>query len=187
LGDFAGDGSVWGHAGQTLGFQSLWYTNPEKEMRVVGLTNSATYEAYAFLNVINILEGDGALPISPITLLPVGDLLPTIWAWTQFINPAGSTNVNEAAVLNLEIAKDQSVTVNSSDCGSASGAYTVGGSGTIDFEIDASTLTCDAESLAAQFVGHLNDATHWYFANGSLIIELPADGGSLVFEFAPPQ
>jgi len=48
-------------------------------MRVVGLTNSATYEAYAFLNVINILEGNGALPISPITLLPVGDILPTIW------------------------------------------------------------------------------------------------------------
>ena len=145
LGDFAGDGSVWGHAGQTLGFQSLWYTNPEKGMQVVGLTNSATYEAYAFLNVINILEGKGTLPISPITLLPLGDLLPTIWRWTQFINPAGSTDIGEADVLNLEISKNQSVTVNSSDCGSASGTYTVGGSGTIDFEIDGSTLTCAAD------------------------------------------
>jgi hypothetical protein len=41
--------------------------------------------------------------------------------------------------------------------------------------------------LAAQFVQHLNDATRWHFANGNLVIELPADGGSLVFEFAPPQ
>ncbi len=66
----------------------------------------------------------------------------------------------------------------------ASGAYTVGRSSTIDFEIDASTLTCDAEFLAAEFVGHLNDATRWYFANGSLIIELPADSGSLIFELS---
>ena len=183
LGDFAGDGTVWGHAGQTLGFQSLWFTNPEKGIRVVGLTNSATYKADAFLNVLNILEGDGALPIVPNHFAPVGDFVPTNWTWTQFINPVGSTDIDEAAGLNLDISKNQSVTVNSTDCGSASGAYTVDGSGTIDFEIDASTLTCDADSLAAQFVQHLNDATRWHFANGDLIIELPADGGSLIFEF----
>lgn len=187
LGDFAGDGTTWGHAGQTLGFQSLWFTNPEKRIRVVGLTNSATYKADAFLNVLNILEGEGALPLSPITLLPVGDFLPTKWAWKQFNNPVEMTDIDQAAGLTLEIAKDKKVTINSSDCGSASGAYTVDGSGAIDFEIDASTLTCAADSLAAKFVQYLNDATRWQFANGNLIVELPADGGSLVFEFVPPQ
>jgi D-alanyl-D-alanine carboxypeptidase len=187
LGDFAGDGTAWGHAGQTLGFQSLWFTDPEKGMRVVGLTNSATYKADAFVNVLNILAGDGALPLGPFTLLPIGDFLTTKWSWTQFVNPVEMTDIDQAAGLSLEIAKDKKVTVNSSDCGVAFGAYTVDGTGTIDFNIDASTLTCVADSLAARFVQHLNDATRWQFANGNLIIELPADGGSLIFEFAPPE
>jgi hypothetical protein len=185
LGDFAGDGTVWGHGGQTLGFQSLWYTNPEKGIRVVGLTNSATYKADAFLNTLNILEGDGALPVGPFTLLPIGDFISTKWAWTQFITPVEMNDIDQAAGLNLEIAKNQSVTVNSADCGSAYGTYTADGTGAINFEVDPSTLTCAADSLAAQLVQHLNDATRWHFANGSLIIELPADGGSLIFEFVP--
>lgn len=185
--DFAGDGTIWGHAGQTLGFQSLWFTDPENGIVVVGLTNSATYEAYAFLNVINILEGDGALPLSPITLLPVGDFVNTKWQWTQFITPAEMTDIDAAAGLQLEITKDQSVIIKHSDCGLAFGTYTVDGSGQISFDIDASTLTCDADSSVGQFVQHLNDAVRWHFDNGSLVIELPADGGSMIFELAPPE
>ncbi len=41
----------WGHAGQTAGFQSLWYTNPDTGVTVIGLTNSARYSAYSFLRV----------------------------------------------------------------------------------------------------------------------------------------
>ena len=41
----------WGHEGQTAGFQSLWYTNPDEGITVVGLTNSAAYTAFSFLNV----------------------------------------------------------------------------------------------------------------------------------------
>ena len=48
---------TFGHEGQTAGFQSLWYTNPEEGITVVGLTNSAAYSAYSFLNVRNILNG----------------------------------------------------------------------------------------------------------------------------------
>ena len=72
--DFVGDGSVWGHAGATVGFQSLWFTDPEKGIVVVGLTNSGTYLAYSLLNVLNILEGTGAEPIVGFTLMPVGTL-----------------------------------------------------------------------------------------------------------------
>ena len=45
----------WGHEGQTAGFQSLWYTDPETGVTVVGLTNSAAYSAFSFLNIIGIL------------------------------------------------------------------------------------------------------------------------------------
>lgn len=45
----------WGHEGQTAGFQSLWFTNPDSEITVVGLSNSATFSAFSFLNVASML------------------------------------------------------------------------------------------------------------------------------------
>ena len=47
----------WGHGGQTAGFQSLWYTNPDTGITVVGLSNSAKFSAYSFLNVASLLGG----------------------------------------------------------------------------------------------------------------------------------
>ena len=182
LADWVGDGSVWGHAGQTLGFQSLWLTDPAEGIVVVGLTNSATYEAYALLNVLNILRGKGAQPWSPITLLPIGEAVPTTLTWTQFVNPSESITIDPEAGLTVSLSRDQGVTVDSAECGFATGSYTTDGTGQISFELDDSTITCDAESLTGQFVQHLKDAARWYFDNGSLVIELPADGGSLRFD-----
>ena len=48
----------WGHEGQTAGFQTLWYTNPETKITVVGLSNSASYSAFAFLKVADLLEAE---------------------------------------------------------------------------------------------------------------------------------
>lgn len=47
----------WGHSGQTAGFDSLWYTNPETGVTVVGLTNSAAYGASSFLTLLPIITG----------------------------------------------------------------------------------------------------------------------------------
>ncbi len=47
----AGAPGYWGHEGQTAGFQSLWYTNPDTGITVVGLSNSSEFSAYAFLSV----------------------------------------------------------------------------------------------------------------------------------------
>jgi CubicO group peptidase (beta-lactamase class C family) len=185
LKDMSGDEAYWGHGGETIGFASLWYTNPEKGIVVVALTNSASYNAYSFLNVIHILQGDGALPVDPATLLPVGALVPTTWEWVQFANPNDTIDIDETTGLDLVIAKDQSVTINSSDCGSVSGTYTIDGLNSINFEIDDSGITCAADSLPGQFVQHLNDATSWQFSNGGLIIELPMDGGTMFFKPAP--
>ncbi len=135
--------------------------------------------------MINILEGDGALPVSPFTLMPIGALLSTTWEWVQFVNPNDTIDIDETTALELEIAKDQSVTINSKDCGSASGAYTVDGLNSIDFDLDDSGITCAADSLAGQFVGYLNDATSWHFDNGGLIIEMPMDGGTMIFDLKP--
>ena len=181
--DFVGDGTVWGHEGATPGFQSLWYTDPEDGIMVVGLTNSGDYSAFAFLNVLNILEGNGAQPLGPVTMLPGDQLGGTIWAWEKFITPMEMTDIDEAAGFAVFVSKDGSVTVESADCGQSVGTYTSSGMGNIDFEIDASSLTCDADSPGRQFVQYLNDATSWSFNNGSLLIELPADSGTMVFKY----
>ncbi len=103
--DFAGDGTMWGHGGQTLGFQSLWYVEPAKDIVVVGLTNSASYSANAFMNVYQILTGAGALPFSAGTLMPAGVLAPSNWKWIRFDSPTGSTDVDRADGLIMSLAK----------------------------------------------------------------------------------
>ena len=178
--DAAGDGSVWGHGGQTLGYQSLWVTDPEKGIVLVGLTNSAAYGAGELLNVLNILEGNGALPVDGGTLFPAA--APTTWQWAQFVTPEEATEIDDSGNFRIILVADGSALFINPDCGAASGSYTVDGPGQISFALDASGLTCDADSLAAQLVQHLNEAESWRFDNGMLVIELPADGGSLIFE-----
>lgn len=185
--DFAGDGSVWGHGGQTLGFQSIWFVDPAQEIVVVGLTNSATYSANNLLQARYIVNGDTAQPLSYLTILPVGSFVTTKWGWTQFVTPAEMMDVDETAGLRIQLGQDKSVIVTSNDCGLAFGTYTTPGLKQIDFEIDASSLICDAESLAAQLVQHLNDATNWHQDNDQLVVELPADAGTLVFDYIPPE
>jgi len=46
----------WGHEGQTAGFQSLWLTNPELGITIVGLSNSANFSGFSFLEVAKILD-----------------------------------------------------------------------------------------------------------------------------------
>jgi hypothetical protein len=113
--------------------------------------------------------------------------LGTTWSWKQLVTPADAANIDEAAGLNILINKDGSVVVNSADCGQANGTYTSTGIGNISFDIDDSSLTCADDSQAEQLVKYLDEATSWSFNNGSLLIELPADAGTLIFKQAPPQ
>jgi hypothetical protein len=55
--------------------------------------------------------------------------------------------------------------------------------GNIEFDIDASSQTCAADSQAGQLVGYLNEVTSWSFNNGKLLVELPADSGTMVFKY----
>jgi D-alanyl-D-alanine carboxypeptidase len=180
--DIIGDGTVWGHGGETLGFQSLWYTNPEKGILVVGLTNSASYSANSIINVLNIIDGDGAQPITGFSLLSVENA-PTSWVWTQFVNPEGITETSddEESIFKMLISKDQSVIILSAECGLAVGSYTTNGSN-ITFDLDDSNFNCVEDSLGGRGLQYIKSATSWHFDNGGLVIELPADGEHLRFE-----
>jgi hypothetical protein len=107
---------------------------------------------------------------------------PTVWQWAQFVTPEEATEIDDSGNFRVILVADGSALFIHPDCGTASGSYTVDGPGQINFDLDASGLTCDADSLAAQLVQHLNEAVSWHFDNGGLVIELPADGGSLIFE-----
>jgi D-alanyl-D-alanine carboxypeptidase len=185
--DFAGDGTVWGHGGETLGFQSLWLIQPETGNVVVGLTNSAAYGANAFLNVLNILEGKGAQPLSSWTLTLLGEFVGTTWAWKQSVSSVEAVDIDETAGLSMILSRNGTVAVSSAACGEAFGAYTSTGIGNISFDIDDSSWTCADDSPAGQFVDYLSQATSWSFNNGSLLVELPADGGTMVFANVPLQ
>jgi len=113
-----GDG-YFGHEGQTAGFQSLWYTNPEEGITVVGLTNSAAYSAYEFLNVKNILSGAGAQPLLPAALLPIADQLPSgfasRWQWVEAVAGPKVTEIPPGYILAL--AKDGTAVLSGPTCG----------------------------------------------------------------------
>ncbi|MCF6271691.1 MAG: beta-lactamase family protein [Rhodobacteraceae bacterium] len=51
-----GASGFWGHEGQTTGFQSLWLSNPETGVTIIGLSNSASFNAWGLLAIATILK-----------------------------------------------------------------------------------------------------------------------------------
>ncbi len=173
-----GDG-YWGHEGQTLGFQSLWFTNPDKHITVVGLSNSGNFSGFNFLNVLNILNQQGAQPLAAVGLLPLN--LPVTWEWVQQQSPTGVTDIQPGTTLFL--AKTGTATVRNGLCGIyANGTFTVDGDQRISFKFGAPEASCTTPGDAAKLTELLSNAAYWQFRDGMLAIELAADGGTLLFK-----
>ena len=173
-----GDG-YFGHEGQTAGFQSLMYANPESQVTVIGLTNSAGYSAYSFLNVRNILDGVGLQPYVAGTLLPAGNLITSNWGWVKKIDTSGETLIDPGNTMIL--TKNGAVTLISESCGLASGTYTTSTPDLIEFELDTSTITCTEDEPVLELINALDMIKSWRFENGKLIFELE-DGALLGFQ-----
>ena len=177
----------WGHEGQTAGFQSLWYTNPDEEITVVGLTNSATYSAYQMLNVINILGGRGLQPFQSATLLPLAaqapDLVTSDWQWIQAVSDSETVDIPPGFVLSL--TREGKATLSGPTCGPVEGTFNTGSEGQISFEFDLSAVTCVAGDPLLEWVDVLQSGGTWRFENGGLVITLDEDGSELYFLPAP--
>jgi D-alanyl-D-alanine carboxypeptidase len=180
LGLFNVGNGYWGHAGQTLGFQSIWFTNPEEKITVVGLTNSANFTAQEFINALNILKQGHALPLPGLGLLP--ELaFPIDWEWVQTVSPTGITEVPTGTVLSM--VHDGTATVKNSLCGiDANGTYTVDADQRIAFKFDAPDAACTTPGDATKLADLLTHAAYWRFQDGYLALELAADGGTLLFK-----
>jgi amidase len=177
----------WGHEGQTAGFQSLWYTNPDEAITVVGLSNSAAYSAYSLLNVINILTGAGVQPLLPLSLLPVGEQFTSAasskWQWMQALDGAEVVEVPPGFVLSL--ARDGTASLSGPSCGPIAGTFAADAQGQIGLEFDLSAVTCPAGDPTLQLVDALQGGGSWRFDNGRLVIALAGDEGELVFRPQP--
>ncbi len=173
-----GNGYI-GHEGQTAGFQSLMYTNPESQVTVIGLTNSAEYSAYAFLNVRNILDGVGLQPYTAVTLLPVGNLVPSRWGWVNKIDASGETLIDPG--IKIALSKDGTAILNGEGCGFAAGTFTASAPDLINFDLDTSTITCTEEEPVLELINSLDTIKSWRFEYGKLFFDLE-DGTSLGFE-----
>jgi len=180
LGLFNVGNGYWGHGGQTLGFQSIWLTNPDEKITVVGLTNSANFSAQEFINALNILKQGHALPLPAVGLLP--ELaFPIDWEWVQTESPTGITEVQTGTIVTL--INDGTATVKNSSCGTyANGTYTVDADQRIAFKFDAPDAACTTPGDAVKLAELLTHAAFWQFRDGYLAIELVADGGTLLFK-----
>ena len=171
-----GDG-YWGHEGQTAGFQSLWFTNPEAQTTVVGLTNSAAYKAFLLLNIRNILDGSGLKPFTYLTLLPIS--LSSTWEWKTIEDSNGSKVIEPGTTIIL--GEDDSAGIKGIGCGIAFGAFKISSPNILAFTIDdKSTMTCTGEEPVVKLLSLLENEVSWYFQNGELIFELK-DGEVLKF------
>jgi D-alanyl-D-alanine carboxypeptidase len=175
-----GDG-YWGHEGATLGFQSLWFTNPDTGITVVGLSNSGSFEGYNFINVISILQQRGAQPVSAMGLLNLGPL-PVDWEWVQTESPTGVTDIQPGTLLRL--TKGGLAEMRNGLCAPyTTGTFTVDGDQHIGFKFDAPDASCTTPGDLAKLAELLTHAAAWQFRDGLLAIELAADGGTLLFKY----
>lgn len=179
-----GEGYI-GHEGQTAGFQSLWYANPDEGITVVGLTNSAAYPAYLFLNVRNILDGTGPMPFTAVTLIPIAEEEPGFtmskWVWTQRVELSGSSTTEIDPVTEISFSKDGNVHVKGEGCGVAFGTYTTPAPYEINLNLDSTdAVTCTEDEPLVELLTLLESVESWGFENGALVIIL-SDGTALNF------
>jgi len=169
----------WGHSGQTAGFDSLWYTNPETGITVIGLTNSAAYSAFSFLSLFPIISGDGTDTPEPIETVSIDTLTGETWEWVKFTNPIQQFEVSDSENYTVEFQLDGALSVKA-DCNNAFGSYTVDGS-SLTIEMGPMTLVaCPPESRGDDFAKYLGFTAHYFFEDGNLYLDLMADGGTMV-------
>ncbi len=133
--------------------------------------------------------GPAAEPVVP-TEVPAGasvapaapEFVGATWNWEEFIDNAGGQTVKVAdpASYTVTFAEDGTVAMKA-DCNQAAGTFTLDGSN-LTVTVGPVTLAmCSAESLGEQFLVNLTSVATAAVQDGKLLLELMADGGTMVF------
>ena len=107
-------------------------------------------------------------------------LLANPWQWVSFTSPVEQYQVENPENYLLTFNEDGTVNI-LADCNNASGSYTAESS-SLSIQVGPMTMAaCPPESRSDQFVEYLSSAAIYFFEDGSLYIDLFADGGTLTF------
>ena len=119
----------------------------------------------------------GATATGP--LVVADPLAGTSWQWTYFRDMKQDFSVT--GTYTIAFAEDGSVSV-AADCNTGSGTYAVDGEAGLSISIRAVTAAaCPPGSLGDSFIDNLNFAGLFAIDNGTLTIEIMADGGTMTF------
>jgi len=111
---------------------------------------------------------------------PSAVLMGNTWQWEHFTDPAQEFKVDVPENYTLEFQEDGTVSIKA-DCNRAIGSYTIEDS-SISIEIGPVTKAmCLPDSRSDQFLKYLGFAAIYFFEDGQLLIDLIADGGTMVF------
>jgi heat shock protein HslJ len=112
-----------------------------------------------------------------------------LWKWTQFVDPLDKVTIDDPDKYTIEFMDDGQVSARL-DCNMGRGTYSAAAGGTapsdrISIEVLATTKAlCPPNSLSDQFVQYLNEAAVYSFHDNKLLLDLPADSGTMSFERA---
>jgi heat shock protein HslJ len=108
------------------------------------------------------------------------------WKWYQFTSPANQVVVDDPNKYSVEFRPDGTVSVEA-DCNNGGGTYAASG-GNINIEVNHMTMAaCPPESLSDSFVQGLNSVATYRLEGGVLMMDMPADGGTLLLSENPPE
>ncbi len=137
--------------------------------------------------------GPAAEPVVPAEALAGASTAPAApefvgvtWNWEEFIDNAGVQNVKVADPANYTVtfAEDGTVAMKA-DCNQAVGSFSLDGSNLAVTLGPVTLAMCSAESLGEEFLVHLTSVATAGIEDGKLLLDLMADGGTMIF--APAQ
>lgn len=111
-------------------------------------------------------------------------LVGTTWQWLSTITPVEEVSVNDPSryTIVFNAATDgEGVATIQADCNTVGATYTVNES-SISITLGPATLAaCLPDSLDQQFLAGLENAAIFFFEGDNLLMDLAADGGTMVF------
>ena len=110
------------------------------------------------------------------------ELVGVTWNWEEFVDSTGaqSLKVADPASYTVTFSEDGTVAMKA-DCNQAAGSYVLDGAN-LTITVGPMTLAmCSAESLGEQFLVNLTSVATVDFKDGKLLLDLMADGGTMIF------
>jgi heat shock protein HslJ len=187
-----GNGTYTAQAGKIsieIGAMTRAYC-PEGDAFIQKLNNAATYQVEGGGLSLNLADGSGTMRLSadpPAKEAQVDPkLVGVVWQAFEFASPVDVTPIDDPSRYTVEFTAEGTVSI-LADCNRANGAYSADGT---QINIEALAMTramCPPDSLSEQFVQVLNGAAVYTFQDGVLLLDLPADAGTLKLAETTPE